>query len=100
MACWLPGEDSGLSSTLLTPIGELATNEADSTAIDDAALLIDDEATAWTEPALTTPPAPPTASQPPEPADLRFPPAAIPLPKRAKYSAFGSLTLWNVGRAT
>jgi len=46
MACWLPGEDFGLSSTLLTRIGELVTNGVGSTAIDDAALVIEDEAVA------------------------------------------------------
>ncbi|HEX2818724.1 MAG TPA: hypothetical protein VHO07_00920 [Streptosporangiaceae bacterium] len=35
----MPGEDIGLSSTLLTRIGELVTNGVDSTAVDDAALL-------------------------------------------------------------
>jgi len=72
-----------VSFSLFTRNRELATNEADSTAIDDAALLIEDEVAAWTRPALTTPPVPPTASQPPEPADLRFTPAAIPGQKRA-----------------
>jgi hypothetical protein len=65
MACWLPGEDFGLSSTLLTRIGEPVTNEAGFTAIDDAALIIEDEAVACTGPASTAPPAWPAASQPP-----------------------------------
>jgi hypothetical protein len=49
-----------VSSTLLTRIGEPVTNGVGSTAINDAALIIEDEAVAW-----TGPPAWPTASQPP-----------------------------------
>ena len=79
-----------MSSTLLTRKGEPVTNQAGPTAIDDAALIIEDEAVAWTGPAPTAPPAClPGWLRPssPELADLRFPPATIPLQKRAKYSA-------------
>src|SRR5690349_8672288 len=58
MACWLPGEGlRPVSSTLLTRKGEPVTNQAGPTAIDDAALIIEDEAVAWTGPAPTAPPA-------------------------------------------
>jgi len=46
-----------VSSTLLTRKGEPVTNQAGPTAIDDAALIIEDEAVAWTGPAPTAPPA-------------------------------------------
>ena len=65
MACWLPGEDLGCSSALLTRIGGVVTNGVGFNVIDDVVLVIEDEAVAWTGPASTARPAWPAASQPP-----------------------------------
>src|SRR5690242_4083730 len=98
MACWLPGEGlRPVSSTLLTRKGEPVTNQAGPTAIDDAALIIEDEAVAWTGPAPTAPPAclPGwlTASQQPRTGGSALPSSDDTSAKTSKYSAFGALDI-------
>jgi hypothetical protein len=82
-----------VSSTLLTRIGEPVTTVAGFTAIDDAALVIEDDAVAWTGPGWTAPPAWPAASQPPRTGGSALPSSGDTSAKTSKI--FGDLKLFE-----